>query len=173
MVSIAAEGARTAGAAVTVVNLREYPLPLYDADLEADGGLPENAAQLKKMFAGCDGFLIATPEYNSSIPALLKNALDWISRPGVDETALTFSGFRGKVAGIMAASTGPMGGIRAVTHLRQILTQLYVLVVAEQAAIPLADQAFSGGVLADAGRLRSVENIGRRVAHFASLARNP
>jgi chromate reductase, NAD(P)H dehydrogenase (quinone) len=135
--------------------------------------LPENASRLKGMFADCDGFLIATPEYNSSIPALLKNAIDWISRPGAGETALTFSGFRGKVAGIMAASTGPLGGIRAVTHLRQILTQLYVLVLAEQVAVPLAEQAFNGAVLTDAARRRAVEDIGRRVVHLASLARSP
>lgn len=173
LVSIAAEAARTAGADVTILSLGEYPLPLYDADLEASDGLPANAISLKTLFAGSDGILIATPEYNSSIPALLKNALDWISRPGPGESALTFSGFRGKVAGIMTASTGPLGGIRAVTHLRQILTQLYVLVLAEQAAIPLADQAFNGALLADAGRRQSVEDIGRRVAYFTSLVRSP
>jgi chromate reductase, NAD(P)H dehydrogenase (quinone) len=173
LVKIAAEGARASGADVTVLSLSEYPLPLYDADLEALDGLPANAIRLKDLFAGSDGILIATPEYNSSIPALLKNALDWISRPGPGESALTFSAFRGKVAGIMGASPGRLGAVRAVAHLRQILAQLHVLVLAEQAAIPLADRAFAGATLSDAAQNGVIEDIGRRVSHFTSLVRSP
>jgi chromate reductase, NAD(P)H dehydrogenase (quinone) len=173
LVKVAAEAARTAGAEVTVLSLGEYPLPLYDADLETSDGLPANAIRLKELFAGSDGILISTPEYNSSIPALLKNALDWISRPGPGESALAFSGFRGKVAGIMAASPGRLGGVRAVAHLRQILAQFYVLVIPEQAAIPMADRAFDGASLTDAVQKGVIEDIGRRIAHFTSLVRSP
>jgi chromate reductase, NAD(P)H dehydrogenase (quinone) len=81
LVPIAAKGARDAGAEVTLISLEDFPLPLFDQDLEARQGMPENGMKLKQLFIDHDGLLIASPEYNSSITAVLKNAIDWVSRP--------------------------------------------------------------------------------------------
>ncbi len=89
LVKVAAQGVRDAGAEATLVDLRDYPLPLFDQDLEAAKGLPDNARELKEIMLKHDGLLIAAPEYNSSITPLLKNTIDWVSRPGNGEKALT------------------------------------------------------------------------------------
>ena len=107
---VAAEGAQAAGADVTVLNLKTYPLPLFDEDLEREDGTPENATQLKQLFLDHDGLLIASPEYNSSITPLLKNVIDWVSRSAEGEAPL--AAYRGKVAALMAASPGGLGGLR-------------------------------------------------------------
>src|SRR5271167_1654777 len=96
LVSIAAHGAREAGAEVTLIDLKDFPLPLFDQDLEAAQEPPEAATKLKRLFIDHDGLLIASPEYNSSITAVLKNAIDWVSRPAPNETPLI--AFKGKVA---------------------------------------------------------------------------
>ena len=88
LISIAAAGAAAAGAAVTQIDLRDYPLPIFDEDLESESGLPENAKKLKKLFIEADGLLIASPEYNSSMTAVLKNSIDWVSRPAPNEAPL-------------------------------------------------------------------------------------
>ena len=93
LVTIAAQGAREAGAEVTLIDLKDFPLPLFDQDLEAEQGMPENGKKLKKLFIDHDGLLIASPEYNSSLPAVLKNAIDWVSRPAPGEPSLV--AFRG------------------------------------------------------------------------------
>ena len=85
LVAVAAQGARQAGAEVTLIDLKDFPLPLFDQDLEAEQGMPENGKKLKKLFIDHDGLLIASPEYNSSFPAVLKNAIDWVSRPAPGE----------------------------------------------------------------------------------------
>ena len=108
LVSVAVGGARAAGAEVMEIDLKDYPLPVYAGDLEASEGLPESALRLKAIMKDHDGFLISAPEYNSSITAALKNAIDWASRPHEDEPSLVC--FRGKVAGLMAASPGALGG---------------------------------------------------------------
>src|SRR6185295_2879266 len=81
LIRVAAEGARSAGAEVTLIDLKDFPLPVYDGDLEAAEGLPAGAKKLKELFLQNQGLLIASPEYNSSIPGTLKNAIDWVSRP--------------------------------------------------------------------------------------------
>src|SRR4051812_15650015 len=81
LVRIAADGARAAGAEVTLVDLRELPMPIYDGDLEAAESLPENAMKLRTLMMSHQGLLISSPEYNSSFSAVLKNAIDWVSRP--------------------------------------------------------------------------------------------
>jgi len=101
LVAIAAQGARVAGAEVTLIDLKDFPLPLFDQDLEAEHGMPENGKKLKKLFIDHDGLLIASPEYNSSFPAVVKNAIDWVSRPAPGEPSLV--AFRGKVATLMSA----------------------------------------------------------------------
>ena len=138
------------GAEVTTVDLAEYDLPLYSAALEANA-FPADARRLKQLLAAQDGLLVVTPEYNGSIPPLLKNAIDWASRPTDGEPMLALSAYRGKVAAVMSASLSPFGGMRAVTHLRQILGTLQMLVVPEQVQLPAAHMAFDEqGALKDA-----------------------
>jgi NAD(P)H-dependent FMN reductase len=173
VVEIAASAAARAGAEVELINLRDFHLPLYDADLEAEGGVPENARALKALFVQSDGFLIASPEYNGSVTAVLKNAIDWMSRPTEPgETALTLRAFKGKVAGIMSASPGAWGGVRGLAHLRQILSGIGVLVVAEQLAVPSAGNAFDeSGALQNPAQHAAIESIGTRVEHLARAMR--
>ena len=121
LVQNAATGARQAGAECTVVDLRHYPLPIYDGDLESEEGLPENAAKLKALLVDATGLLIATPEYNGSVPALLKNTIDWTTRSG--KATPDLSPYAGKVAGILSGSPGPLGGLRALTELRRQLAK--------------------------------------------------
>ena len=133
LVSIAAHGAREAGAEVTLIDLKDFPLPLFDQDLEAEQGMPENGKKLKKLFIDHDGLLIASPEYNSSFPAVLKNAIDWVSRPAPGEPSLV--AFRGKVATLMSASPGALGGLRGLVHVRSILGNIGVIVLPDQMAV--------------------------------------
>ena len=127
LVPIAAKGARDAGAEVTLIDLADFPLPLFDQDLEARQGMPENGKKLKQLFIDHDGLLIASPEYNSSITAVLKNTIDWVSRPAPDEPSLV--AFRSKVATLMSASPGALGGLRRLVHVRSILGNIGVIVL--------------------------------------------
>src|SRR5215468_10289395 len=149
LVPVAAKGARDAGAEVTLIDLKDLSLPLFDQDLEAEQGIPENGKRLKQLFINHDGLLIACPEYNSSITAVLKNAIDWVSRPAPDEPPLV--AFRGKVATLMSASPGALGGLRGLVHVRSILGNIGVIVLPDQVAVPKAREAFlPDGSLADA-----------------------
>lgn len=163
LVRIAAEGAKAAGAEVTYVDLRDLPMPIYDEDLEAKEGLPENARKFKALLKEHQGLLIASPEYNSSITAVLKNAIDWASRPEPGEPMLAC--FTGKVAAIMSASPGGLGGLRGLIHVRSILSSINVLVLPDQKAISSAFQAFDEeGKLKDAKQQESVEQLGNKLA---------
>lgn len=133
LVRVLAEAARDEGADVTLIELRDYPLPVYDGDIEA-AGMPDNVRALQKLMGEHDGLLIATPEYNGSVPALVKNTLDWISRPQINEESGTAL-FRGKVAGICSASPGALGGLRALIVLRDMLSKLGLWVAPTQTAI--------------------------------------
>jgi chromate reductase, NAD(P)H dehydrogenase (quinone) len=162
---VAAAAARAAGAHVTEVDLRDYPLPVFDQDLEDREGLPANARKLKDLFLANDGLLIASPEYNSSITGALKNTIDWVSRatPGEAELAC----FTGKTAGLMSASPGALGGLRALVHVRAILGNIGVLVIPEQVAVPKAHEAFNDdGTLKDAKRQAAVERLTRRLTEL-------
>src|SRR5437762_1420060 len=141
LVRIAAAAVERAGAEVRHLDLRDLALPLYDGDLEARSGLPEGARRLKQLMDSHDGFLISSPEYNSSISGVLKNAIDWASRPLPGEPAL--APFTGKIVGLMAASPGGFGGIRALGTLRAILENLGSIVVPKQLALPHAHEAFT------------------------------
>jgi NAD(P)H-dependent FMN reductase len=164
LVRIAASGAEAAGARVSVVDLRELGLPLYSGDLEAREGLPPSVHRLKDLMRGSDGFLIASPENNSSLSAALKNAIDWASRKA-DPKEPSLECFRGRVAGIMAASPGALGGLRGLVHLRSILENIDVMVIPQQKAIPAADKAFdANGRLRDPAAGEAVEKIGAQVA---------
>jgi NAD(P)H-dependent FMN reductase len=159
---VAAVAARAAGAEVTYLDLRELPLPLYDGDAEARDGLPENARKLKDVMLAHDGLLIASPEYNSSITPLLKNTIDWASRPVAGEPELAC--FTGKVVGLVSASPGALGGLRALVHVRSILGNIGCLVVPEQIAIPRAHEAFHpDGTLKEARQQQGVEKVAARV----------
>jgi NAD(P)H-dependent FMN reductase len=164
LVKIAAESARRAGAEVTYIDLRDYSLPLMDEDLEASEGLPANARKLKDLFISHDGLLLACPEYNSSITAVLKNTIDWVSRPAPGEAPL--AGFGGKVAAIMSASPGALGGLRGLVHVRAILGNIQTLVIPDQVSIPSAHQAFNeDGTLKDTRKNAAVEQLGAKLAH--------
>ncbi|MEJ6484542.1 NAD(P)H-dependent oxidoreductase [Nostoc punctiforme UO1] len=159
LVKIAAAGAKAAGAEVTYIDLRDLPLPLYDEDLEAQEGLPANARTFKDLMISHQGLLIASPEYNSSLTAVLKNAIDWASRPAPNEAPL--AAFAGKVATIMSASPGALGGLRGLVHLRSILGNIKVLVLPDQVAVPKAYEAFNvDGTLKDPKQQQSIEQLG-------------
>jgi NAD(P)H-dependent FMN reductase len=163
LVRVAAEGARKAGAEVTLIDLRDLPLPLFDEDLEQRDGLPENAKRFKQLLKEHQGLLIACPEYNSSISAVLKNAIDWASRAEPGEKPLQC--FDGKVCGLLAASPGSLGGLRGLVAVRSILGNIRVLVIPDQIAVPAAHEAFDQtGALIDAKRAAAVEALGGKVA---------
>jgi NAD(P)H-dependent FMN reductase len=159
LVKIAAAGAKVAGAEVTYIDLRDLPLPLFDEDLEAQEGLPANARTFKDLLISHQGLLIASPDYNSSLTAVLKNAIDWASRPAPNEAPL--AAFAGKVASIMSASPGTLGGLRGLVHLRSILGNIKVLVLPDQIALPKAYEAFNAdGTLKDPKQQESIEKLG-------------
>lgn len=143
----AARAAEAAGAQVTHIALNDYPMPIYDGDIEASEGPPENAFRLQALIAEQHGLIVASPEYNHSIPALLKNTLDWVSRtPRVRGP----NPFAGKVALILSASPGSLGGIQAQDHVRRVLTTVGALVLPNSLAVPYAERAFDAeGRLAD------------------------
>jgi NAD(P)H-dependent FMN reductase len=165
LVKIAATGACNAGAEVTFLDLRDLPMPLYDEDLEAAEGIPANALKFKEIMVAHQGLLIASPEYNSSISGVLKNAIDWASRPIPGEPSL--AAFTDKVAAIMSASPGGLGGLRGLVHVRSILSNIRVLVIPDQIAIVKAHEAFNpDGSLKDSQQQGSVENLGAKVAQL-------
>jgi NAD(P)H-dependent FMN reductase len=127
---------------VTRVSLADYPLPIYDADLDVRAGQPENAVKLKQMIAAHHGVFITSPEYSASVTPLLKNALDWVSRVRERGDPL-YAAFRNRAFAIAAASTGATGGLRSLMALRQILELgCGALLVPEQVAVPDAERAF-------------------------------
>jgi len=163
LVKIAMAGAKAAGAEVTYLDFRDLPLPLYDEDLEAAEGLPANVVQLKSLMKAHQGFLIACPEYNSSITPLLKNAIDWASRPEPNEPSLAC--FKEKVAVLMSASPGGLGGLRGLVHVRSILGNIGVLVLPDQKAIGNAYQAFDeNDNLKDESQRIDIRQLGDKLA---------
>ena len=140
LVVCAAQAAVEAGAEVNVINLGEFPMPIMDQDVEREHGQPEHAARFKQLLAEHDGFLLASPEYNSSISPLLKNTLDWASRKVGDEPPMV--AYTGKTAALLSASPGRLGGIRGLVHVRSILSNLGVMVLPDQVAVASAGSAF-------------------------------
>ncbi|MCK5794460.1 MAG: NAD(P)H-dependent oxidoreductase [Anaerolineales bacterium] len=168
LVSISAAGARSAGAEVRVIDLADFPMPIFNQDLEAVDGMPGKAGEFKKLMVVHDGFLIASPEYNSSFSPLLKNAIDWASRAeSEDEPSL--AAFRGKKAVLMAASPGGYGGSRGLVPLRMLLGNLGVFLLPDQVAVSHAFQAFgNNGSLVDEKQQKAVCNLGARRAEFST-----
>jgi chromate reductase len=163
LIKIASTGATEAGADVTVIDLRDFPMPLYDGDLEQKDGLPSNARKLKDIMLAHQGFLISSPEYNSSISSVFKNTIDWASRQSEGEIPLAC--FKNKIAGIMSASPGMLGGLRGLVHVRSILGNIGVIVLPDQITIAKAHEAFNeDGTLKDKKQEDQVKKIGANVA---------
>ena len=160
LVRLAAAGAQAAGADVTLIDLRDYPMPLYDGDCEAKEGLPANAQKLKALMVAHQGLLISAPEYNSSISGVLKNTFDWASRSIPGEAPLV--AFKGKTAALLSASPGALGGLRGLVHVRALLNNIGVLVIPDQLSVPKAHEAFNAdGSLKDPKQQAAVENLVR------------
>jgi chromate reductase len=145
VLDIVCEQAQAKGFKVTRINLRDYHLPIYEMDDEQNFGLPEAAIKLKDLFKAHDGFLIASPEYNGAPSALLKNAIDWVSRQHNNEPKLVE--FKGKLAGLIGVSPGKMGGLRGLYQLNTILFGLGTIVLPDIVSIGFANDAFDGDKL--------------------------
>lgn len=168
LAAVAAGMAADAGAEVTRLELGDYPLPIMDEDLESADGIPPNALKLKDLFKAHDGFLVSCPEYNSSITPLLKNTIDWLSRPREGEKPLEC--FRGKVAGLLAASPGALGGLRGLVTVRSILGNIGTIVVPEQHALAGADKRFGpDGSLSEQGQADAVRRVVEATVRVAGL----
>lgn len=167
LLDIAANGARDAGATVTSIRLTDFALPLYDSDLEIEQGVPREVWRLQAEFAKHDALLIATPEFNGGYTAALKNALDWVSRPQEDGTSgVTL--LAGKVAALVSASPGQLGGLRSQLALRTVLDKLGVVVIPDAFALGLAHRAFEGEIgLKDKAAENAVISVGVALSRTA------
>ncbi len=162
LVGCAAQAARAAGAQVTVLDLNDLDLPLMNEDLEPHA-VPAGATRLKEAMREADGFLIACPEYNASVSAPLKNALDWASRPADGEPPRV--AFAGKAAAVMAATPSGLGGVRGLDHLRAILTNLQTVVLPQQVTVSAAHEKIKDGVV-DPAVAAKVDVLARALVRF-------
>ena len=155
--------AKSKGADATFVDLKDYPMPILDQDEEAASGLPENAAKFKTLMASHDAFVIASPEYNGSISGVLKNTLDWVSRPGGKGE----DPYTNKIVALLGASPGALGGVRGLPQLRHMLgggSSIRCLVLPNQMILPFADKAFDdNGKLKDEKQVKMLSDIIDRV----------
>ena len=160
VVKTAMKGAEKAGADVTFVDLRDYPMPIYNSDDHERYGFDENALKFQKLLGEHDGFLIASPEYNGSLSGALKNAIDWASRSSDEYKQI--EAFKGKCAAIMTASPGAFGGLRCLGHLRSVLTILQVNVLPSEIAVGKVHEMFdgSGEEMTDEKMRGILENLG-------------
>jgi NAD(P)H-dependent FMN reductase len=163
VLEVAVAGARDAGAEVTVVNLGDYPMPIYHADWHEEHGVPAPMLELRRLMMAANGLLIASPEYNASITPLLKNTVDWLSQDVNGESGR--APFEGKVGGLMGASNGAFGTIRALPHVSSILSNLGVLML-PIVAVPGVAKAFdeTGAMTNERTRLM-VSGLGARLAN--------
>ncbi len=160
------------GGEATLIDLRDFPMPIYEGDLEAREGMPPMARKLRELFVAHPGLLIVSPENNGSIPSLLKNTIDWLSRDTDGRSGL--EPFRGKVAAIMGASPGAFGAISGLSSLRPILSRLTVLVIPDQVTLPKADQAFKeDGSFVDERHLKSVTAVAKRLVEVTARMNQP
>lgn len=153
----AAQALTALGGDVTLIELADYPMPIYNGDLEAAEGIPPAARKLKALFKEHQALVIASPENNSSMSSLLKNTLDWISRADGDESGL--APYRDKIALLLAASPGALGGMRGLKHLRDALEGLGVLVLPQTLAVSQADQAFDANGQLDEARNKPLHDL--------------
>ncbi len=166
LLAVAVRGAQEAGGVATILDLADYPLPVFNEDLESESP-PKSLSGLRNTFIEHDAFLIASPEYNSSISPLLKNTIDWLSRPAEGQPSCI--AFQGKVAGLLAASPGGLGGLRGLVHLRSILQNIGTMVVPQQFALSNAFEAFDdAGELQDEKTREIVRGVSQAVVEVAS-----
>ena len=142
----------------TFIDLKNYPLPVYDGDLEDELGLPDHAITLKKLFVEQDGFFITSPEYNSSYSPLFKNVIDWVSRSNPSDLNMP-DPYKGKTAAIAGSSPGGLGGMRVLVPLRMLLGNIGIHVMPTQMALNFAGQAFDvSGKLTDENQIGMLNN---------------
>jgi chromate reductase len=171
LLALAVKAAEEAGAEVTVVDLGVLDLPIYNQDMEAEAGFPQAVLDLKKTLRDSDGFLIASPEHNSSYSALLKNMIDWTSRSsGAEDPGLAC--YTGKYAALMAASTGALGGLRGLFALRELLQNINVTVLPGMQAVGGAHQLFDdNGDLKDEKTAGNIKNLAVSLVGFLQKLR--
>ncbi len=158
------------GADVTRISLADYPLPIMDEDLEEEKGIPDNALKLARLFAAYDALLICTPEYNGSIPPLLKNTIDWVSRVTRDANGAPLHPYPGKIVGICSSSSGHFAGIRSANHLRAVLSHIQMEVVAPQVSVPNGDTAFDeDGAFVDERLRKAMRRLCATLIEYAAL----
>lgn len=177
ILKVAAEGAAEAGAEVVLIDLNDFPMPLYNEDWFEKYGFDERAREFQRIVREADGFLVASPEYNGSITAALKNAIDWASRPSGEFPRSEI--FQKKFAAIMTAAPGSFGGVRTLSHLRAILTSVGTFVLPAEIAVTFASQKFDGDLVTDEKTKETLENLGAALVetvaamrHGAALAAN-
>lgn len=167
LAAAAAKLATAAGVEADLVSPDDLRLPLYDGDLEEREGLPAAVVALKARFVAADAILFACPEYNSSISPLLKNLIDWVSR-AADDNEAPLAAYKGKVAGLVAASPGALGGLRGLVTVRSILGNIGVLVVTTQFALSKAHEAFDAdGILINDHAKQSLAGVVNEVIRVA------
>jgi NAD(P)H-dependent FMN reductase len=166
----AAAAAESHGAEVVAIDLADYPMPIYDADLEAEHGLPEEVRRLQGVLRDLDGLMVSSPEYNGSITPLLKNAIDWTSRRVPGERGP--QPLRGKTAALMSASPGALGGVRGLAHLHAVLDGLGMLVIPGRVSLAGAGRAFDerGALVDEAVERRLTVLIERLIETTTRLA---
>lgn len=172
LLDTAVQGALDAGSHVSKIRLLDFQLPIYDGDWEAEHGLPQGARTLKTLIAEHHAFLIASPEHNGGYTALLKNTLDWASRPTEgDPTGLKI--FAGKVAALVSASPGILGGMRSQIALQVSLSKVGIMVIPSSFALSMAHKAFDEhGRLTDSNAEKLVRGVGKSLCELtANLAR--
>jgi NAD(P)H-dependent FMN reductase len=166
LLAIAVREGRALGADVTEIDLREFNLPIYDGDIETKAW-PEGMLRLRELFKQHNSLLIVTPEYNGGVAPLTKNAIDWVSRPCNGEASCAV--IAGKVAAIMSASVGPVGGSRQQAHLRVSCQVMRVILVPETVHIPFADKAFKeDGSLIDPNVHAAATLVVRRLVEISA-----
>lgn len=167
LLELVSDEAKALGAEVTLINLTDYDIPLYNGDLEAEQGLPKDIIALKKLFNEQDGFLIASPEYNGSFSPLLKNTIDWLTRPGADDS-VPRQPLAGKLVGLMAAAPGQLKGLRGIYQLNTLLFGINATVLGEIVAIGHYGQNFDEqGQLKEEKDQAAVKKLANRIVKLA------
>jgi NAD(P)H-dependent FMN reductase len=162
---LAAQGAET-----TRISLADYPLPIMNEDLEREEGVPANAVRLAGLIEAHDALLIATPEYNGSIPPLLKNTIDWISRVKSDERGRPLRPLPGKIVAICSSSNGHFAGIRSAAQLRAMLAHMQLEVIAPQVSVPNGEEAFDeDGAFREERLRKGMNRLCHTLIEFARL----
>ena len=159
VLNVAVKALEAAGAEVETIDLKALNLAIYDGDYEAEQGVPAAAQSLKEKFIASDGVIIASPEHNSTYPAVLKNVIDWVSRPAKGEAML--AAFNAKPVALLSASPGGLGGLRGLTNLRALLGAIKMIIVPEQfCAGGVSSESFDdAGNFKDSKQQSAVENV--------------